>query len=406
MQRIFEFDVHVGDWRVLVQSHDIRNGAIQARHIADKAIDRSKMTDDLINQLRQIDVVDVLVGELLEHYYTREQVDQLLRDLHIEGYATEEWVEQQGYLTEEDIEGKADKETTYTKEQVQALIMALRKYELVPVDELPEASEDTRGKIYLTPNENDESLKDQWVTLTNTEKPEIGSEWDHVVDLGSIHQSRLEAIIQNLGLGTYIFNVLDTLTSTAYVYHVTRLSMTNEEPTIPRKVTEGQMARDKDGRYYIVSQDGEWISYTPTATYEWLFVGTVDIDFANYYTISEVDTSFRKKPFITSQTATTVTIAPNVLNQWSDPVSSLNITLGPAENGVADEYMLEFTVGSDTFEWACSGIRWGEGEAPDFENGYTYQISIVNGLAIAASWEGTPIPEPEEETEETEEPGT
>lgn len=375
-----------------MNTRDIQDGAIKSRHIADKAIDRSKMTKELIRELRQIDVVDVLVGELLEKYYTKEEIDQLLHDLELEDYATKEWVEGKKYLTEEDLS-----ETTYTKEQMQVLVKTLMKYELVPVNELPEASDDTRRKIYLTPNGEDESLKDQWVTLTITEKPEIADEWDNVVDLGSIHQSRLEPIIQNLGLGTYIFNVVDTLTSVAYVYHVTRLSMTGEEPTIPRKVvTEGLKARDKDGRYYVVSQDGEWVTYKPSVAYEWLFVGTVDIDFDNYYTIGEVDAGFRKKPFITLQTATTVTINPNVLNKWDDPVSQLIITLGPSENGVADEYMLEFTVGVDDFVWSCNDIRWGEGEAPDFENGYTYQISIVNGLAIAASWEGTPIEEAEE----------
>jgi hypothetical protein len=274
---------------------------------------------------------------------------------------------------------------------VQALVAALSKYELVPAAMLPAASEDTRGKIFLIQNDEDASLKDQWVTVTNTAKPAIADEWDDVVNLGSIHQSRLESIVQNLGLGTYIFNVVDTLTSVAYVYQVTRLSMSHVEPTIPRKVTQGQMSRDKDGKYYIVSQDGEWVEYHPTVTYEWFPVGTVHIDFYNYYTIGEVDANFSKKPFITVQTETTVTIVPNVLNKWDEPVSQLIITLSPGENGVADEYMLEFTVGSDNFQWQCDGIRWSDGGAPDFENGYIYQISIVNGLAIVASWEGTPV---------------
>ena len=376
--------------RVIRVKH-LADGCVTSEKIADKAIDRSKMTDDVINELRQIDVVDVLVGELLDHYYTKEQVDQLLIALGLDEYATMEWVEQQEYLTQEDVKDKADKATTYTKEQVQALVRALRKYELVPVTVLPDASEDTTGKIFLIPNGEDPSLKDQWVTVTNTAKPPVADEWDNIINLGSIHKSRLESIVQNLGLGTYIYNVVDTLTSVAYVYQVTRLSMSHVEPIIPRKVTQGQLSKDKDGKYYIVDQDGEWVKYHPTVTYEWSPVGTVHIDFDNYYTKGDVDANFLKKSFITVQTETTVTIVPNVLNKWANPVSQLIITLAPGENGVADEYMLEFTVGSDNFQWQCDGIRWSDGGAPDFENGYIYQISIVNGLAIVASWEGTPV---------------
>ena len=31
MLKLFEFDEHIGDWRVLVQTKDIRNGAITTR---------------------------------------------------------------------------------------------------------------------------------------------------------------------------------------------------------------------------------------------------------------------------------------------------------------------------------------------------------------------------------------
>ena len=41
--RLFEFDARIGDWRVLVQSRDIRNGAIQSFHIAPGAITADKV---------------------------------------------------------------------------------------------------------------------------------------------------------------------------------------------------------------------------------------------------------------------------------------------------------------------------------------------------------------------------
>ena len=43
--KLFEFDVHIGDWRVLVQSNDIQNGAIQSRHISDNAVTNNKIGD-------------------------------------------------------------------------------------------------------------------------------------------------------------------------------------------------------------------------------------------------------------------------------------------------------------------------------------------------------------------------
>ena len=43
--KLFEFDIHIGDWRVLVQSRDIQNGAIQSRHITDNAVTTEKIGD-------------------------------------------------------------------------------------------------------------------------------------------------------------------------------------------------------------------------------------------------------------------------------------------------------------------------------------------------------------------------
>lgn len=45
MEKLFEYDIYINDWRVLVQSHDIQNGAIRSQHIAENAIDASKIGD-------------------------------------------------------------------------------------------------------------------------------------------------------------------------------------------------------------------------------------------------------------------------------------------------------------------------------------------------------------------------
>ncbi len=49
MQKLFEFDEHIGDWRVLIQSRDIMNGSIQGRHIAPGAITTDKLAPGSID---------------------------------------------------------------------------------------------------------------------------------------------------------------------------------------------------------------------------------------------------------------------------------------------------------------------------------------------------------------------
>lgn len=88
---------------------------------------------------------------------------------------------------------------------------------------------------------------------------------------------------------------------------------------------------------------------------------------------------------VVQQTNPVVSIQPNKLNVWGS-MSSLTITLTSGEAGIANEYMLEFTVSGSSFSLTfTSTVRWVE--EPEWEDGYTYQVSILNGLAVAAGWE-------------------
>lgn len=90
---------------------------------------------------------------------------------------------------------------------------------------------------------------------------------------------------------------------------------------------------------------------------------------------------------IVNQTDTTTSIEPNKLNRWGS-VSGLTIGFTAGASGRTNEYMMEFTVGSDNFTLTLpSSVRWIDGEQPDWENGLTYQVSILNNLAVAAGWE-------------------
>ena len=79
-------------------------------------------------------------------------------------------------------------------------------------------------------------------------------------------------------------------------------------------------------------------------------------------------------------------ILPNVLNKWGKIKSlTINSFQGAQEEHV-NEYMLEFIVSGDDFTLTLpEGVRWVE--EPTWENGYTYQVSIVNNLAVFAGWE-------------------
>lgn len=237
-----------------------------------------------------------------------------------------------------------------------------------------------------------ENTHDVYVTVVKTIYPQIKDEWKNVINLGDIHESRYEKIIQDLGVGTYIFNVLGTIKGIAYIYRVTPLSMTYDKPSIPEKVIVDQMAMNRDGKYYQVCEDGRWKEYIPAASYEWLYIGTTHINFNDYYTKEEVDSLFAKKVELieVANAQEELPIDPNKFYKLTNPVGyKLSVILNaPTETGIVNEYMLEFKV-ADGFEWECAGIRWIDGEAPDWEVGSTYQVSILNGLAVAAGWEAT-----------------
>lgn len=88
-----------------------------------------------------------------------------------------------------------------------------------------------------------------------------------------------------------------------------------------------------------------------------------------------------------------VTIQPNKLNVWPQPMASLEITLGAGVAGVMNEYMMQFTcpTSGGTSLSITNDVQWANDDEIDPEPGYTYQISIVNGLAVYAGWEAASV---------------
>lgn len=89
------------------------------------------------------------------------------------------------------------------------------------------------------------------------------------------------------------------------------------------------------------------------------------------------------------QTNTTAIIVPDVLNVWG-AVSSLNISFVEGQAGADNEYKLQFQVNSSSFTLTLpSGVIWAS--EPTWENGFIYQVSIQNNLAIYAGWEAASL---------------
>ena len=101
-----------------------------------------------------------------------------------------------------------------------------------------------------------------------------------------------------------------------------------------------------------------------------------------------VDLGYVNKKLTTS-TSSSMSLSPNVYyRNTSTSLSTLTITLGSVSNSaIINEYFVEFTTRSTgTTVSLPSSVKWVNGEAPTFENGKTYQISIVNNLGVCTKF--------------------
>lgn len=112
---------------------------------------------------------------------------------------------------------------------------------------------------------------------------------------------------------------------------------------------------------------------------------TATFIYNTYYHLISIDRVADLRVSISSETATSKSISPNVYYKWGT-MSSLSITLAtPSDSTVLNNYMFEFTASSAGCSLTMpSGIKWQNGSAPTIESGKTYQISIINNLAVAS----------------------
>ena len=119
------------------------------------------------------------------------------------------------------------------------------------------------------------------------------------------------------------------------------------------------------------------------------FVTSVKIDNVNKTPSNGIiDLGYVNKKLTTS-TSSSMTLSPNVYyRNTSTSLSILTITLGSVSNSnIINEYFVEFTTRSaGTTVSLPSTVKWANGETPIFENGKTYQISIVNNLGVCTKF--------------------
>lgn len=74
------------------------------------------------------------------------------------------------------------KTETYTQSEVQQLIAAVKQFSYEVVTELPTASAETMGKIYLVPSSNPKlkNVKDEFITIDNGESAETRYTWEQI----------------------------------------------------------------------------------------------------------------------------------------------------------------------------------------------------------------------------------
>ena len=82
------------------------------------------------------------------------------------------------------------------------------------------------------------------------------------------------------------------------------------------------------------------------------------------------------------------TIKPNVLNLWKSPVTTLNITKGEEISGIVNNFMIRFKAGAGcVVNFLGFTLQWYGGNIPEWTAGNTYEISIVDNIALWAEFE-------------------
>lgn len=86
---------------------------------------------------------------------------------------------------------------------------------------------------------------------------------------------------------------------------------------------------------------------------------------------------------------TTFTLNPNTFHVWGE-VTSLDLSFGEETEGVANEYLFQFTSGATATTLTLPDtIKWVNDSTPTIEANKTYQVSVLKGLGSIITFSNT-----------------
>lgn len=84
--------------------------------------------------------------------------------------------------------------------------------------------------------------------------------------------------------------------------------------------------------------------------------------------------------------ATSVVLSPNTRTIIEQPIETLNISFGGSSTSIVEEYSLVFVASEGTQLIFANEIQWANATAPTFVGGTTYEINVIDNLALFISY--------------------
>ena len=273
--------------------------------------------------------ISAAINTAIANYYTKQEVDALIAN-----FITK---------TVSDLTNYYLKSETYTQAEIQQLIAAIKQFRYQSVAELPTASADTMGIIYLVPSTNpqQQNVKDEFITISATDQGTTTYSWEQIgsteIDLSGYYTSQQTdaaiasalasystteqmsaAIVQAL-LSYYTKQQVDALIAnfiTASVDNLVNYYLKSE--TFTKSEVNALIAAVQQFTYVSVAElptasaetmnkiylvpstnpqtknvKDEYITIAVTdqgtTTYSWEQIGTTTIDLSGYYTSQQTD---------------------------------------------------------------------------------------------------------------------
>ena len=93
-----------------------------------------------------------------------------------------------------------------------------------------------------------------------------------------------------------------------------------------------------------------------------------------------------KIPYVSQAASSSVALDSNKLYDFGTLSSAITITLNPAPSGYVSEHMIRFIMGDGGSITLPSGVLYLNNQTPSYTIGRTYEIDIMNNLAVVGEF--------------------